>query len=255
MSAPIALEYHGDIALLTLRHGKASALDSELCEALRTQLRELGRTDRPRAIVMTGTGRIFSAGVDLLRVLDGGPTYLAEFVPLLAAAVESVFTFPRPVVAAINGHAIAGGCIIACAADHRIMAEGNGRIGVPELLVGVPFPTGALEILRFAVPAEHLPALVYGGATYTPADALHRGLVDEVVPGDALLDTAVRAAESLASLAPDIFGITKRQLRANALARIEAARETIDREVARVWSTPEALERVKQYVETTLKKR
>ena len=90
-------------------------------------------------------------------------------------------------VAAVNGHAIAGGCVIARAADARLMAEGAGRIGVPELLVGVPFPAAALEVVRFAVPREKVQSLIYTGRTLSAEEALGAGLVDEVVAPGALL--------------------------------------------------------------------
>src|SRR5262249_43491029 len=145
------LERRGSVALLTLAHGKANALDLELCEAIRVRVEEC-QASWCRAIVITARGSIFSAGVDLLRVVREGAPYVRRFLPALSRALETTFVGPRPVVAAVNGHAIAGGCILARAADRRLMARGAGRIGVPELLVGVPFPPVPLEIMRFAVP-------------------------------------------------------------------------------------------------------
>src|SRR5262245_53462848 len=128
---------HEGILTLRLAHRKASALDIELLDAL---LRELdGAVEDVRAIILTGTGSIFSAGVDLFRLTQEGADYVRRFLPLLSRAVRALFAFPKPVVAAVNGHAIAGGCIMVLAADARLMAEGRGRIGIPELLVGVPF--------------------------------------------------------------------------------------------------------------------
>src|SRR5262249_58457001 len=100
-----------------------------------------------------GTGRIFSAGVDLLRLSEGGASYVRKFLPALCAMFAAVFSHAAPVVAAINGHAIAGGCVLACAADRRLVAREGGRIGVAGLLVGGPFPPGPLEIMRGA-PAQ-----------------------------------------------------------------------------------------------------
>ena len=133
------IQDHSGITVLRLDHGKAHALDIDLCRALRQALAERVRDDSVRALVLTGTGSIFCAGVDLFRLIDGGADYIDEFVPLLVATFHELFAFPRPVVAAINGHAIAGGCVLAAASDYRIMADGSGTIGVPELRVGVPF--------------------------------------------------------------------------------------------------------------------
>ena len=116
--------------------------------------------------MLTGQGKIFSAGVDLIRLSEGGADYVRKFLPALHQLYDAVFYHPKPVVAAINGHAIAGGCVLACCADRRIMANDGGRIGVTELLVGVPFPALAFEIMRFAVPPHYLPEFMLSGATY-----------------------------------------------------------------------------------------
>ena len=167
----IEVEIRGDIAIVRMRHGKANALDLELCQAMVERLEEL-RSGSSRAVVLTGEGRIFSAGVDLPRVWNGGAAYVRQFIPALIRVFETVFSFPKPVVAAINGHAVAGGCVLACATDHRLMARDTGRIGVTELLAGVPFPAIALEIMRLAAAPQHFPALVYRGVTLTPEDAM-----------------------------------------------------------------------------------
>ena len=144
---------------MRLAHGKVSAIDLELLECVVDRLDQIEESSA-RAIVLAGTGSSFSAGVDLFRVLDGGPDYLNRFLPALSRALVRLFTFPRPVVAAINGHAIAGGCILASACDYRLMALGKGKIGVPELVVGVPFPMIALEILRDLVPDRRFQEVV-----------------------------------------------------------------------------------------------
>ena len=96
-------------------------------------------------------------------------------LPTLHKLYDEVFFWPKPVVAAINGHAIAGGCVLALCADHRIMANDGGRIGVTELLVGVPFPALAFEIMRHASPPYFLTETILSGATFLPEAAVHRG--------------------------------------------------------------------------------
>ncbi len=150
------------IAVLALRYGKANALDVDFCKALRKEFRRLAKSDT-RAVVVTGTGTIFSAGVDLPRAAEGGRKYLRAIVAALDAMYEEIFLFPRPVVAAINGHAIAGGCVLACCADYRVLAEGLGRMGVTELRVGVPFPPFAFEVLRATTSPVHFPKFTASG--------------------------------------------------------------------------------------------
>src|SRR5471030_2357073 len=112
----IDIKTQAGIAVLTLTHGKANALDIELCEALAARFMELRNSDA-KAVVVTGQGKIFSAGVDLKRLSEGGAAYVRKFLPALHKHYDTVFYHPKPVVAAINGHAIAGGCVLACCAD------------------------------------------------------------------------------------------------------------------------------------------
>jgi enoyl-CoA hydratase len=238
------------ILTLRLAHGKASALDVELLEALSSELAAAGDA---RAVILTGTGSIFSAGVDLFRVLNGGAEYVDRFYPLLSRIVRELFALPIPVVAAVNGHAIAGGGVMTLAADYRLMADGNGRIGVPEVVVGVPFPGSALETVRFAVPRHRVQSLVYTGRTLSPSDALAEGLLDEVVPADGLLARAREVAAQLASLSPEAFRATKLALRADALARMDASQQ-YDRDAHALWSTPRTHDRIRAYMERIARK-
>lgn len=246
-------EQRGHISVLHMAHGKANALDVEFCEAMTIRLEEC-RHAPTRALVLTGHGQIFSAGVDLLRVLEGGPAYLTTFLPALHTVLETLFCYPKPVVAAINGHAVAGGCVLACAADYRLMAQQTGRIGVPELLVGVPFPTIALEIMRGTAAPHHLPSLLYRGAMVDPANAVECGLVDELVEPGTLLEQAVAAAESLASLSPLAFALTKRQVRDPVMKRVREDGPKFDMAVQELWESPATQAAISEYVAKTFKR-
>jgi enoyl-CoA hydratase len=250
----IELQYQDGVAVLTLAHGKANVFDAELCEAIAARLEECISAPKCTAIVMTGRGSIFSAGVDLLRVLNEGEPYVRRFLPLLNTALESAFACPKPLIAAVNGHAIAGGCILACAADLRLMARGAGRIGAPELLVGVAFPPVPLEILRFTAAPHHLQSLVFRGLTLTADAAVAAGLVDTAVDPDALLAEAIAAAEALAAPPAAAFAITKRQLRDAALTRMREGRRQFDAGVQDLWCEPQTFAAIRAYIDRTFKK-
>jgi enoyl-CoA hydratase len=192
--------------------------------------------------------------VDLFRLTREGAEYVRHFLPLLSRFLRALLVFPRPVIAAVNGHAIAGGCVIALAADARLMAEGSGRIGVPELLVGVPFPSAALEIVRFAVAREKLQSLIYTGRTLSAQEALGAGLVDEVVAPDALLSRAHELAEQLGRIPPSVHRLTKQSLRAEALERIDQAGELLDQAALEAWSAPQTHAHIREYLRRTLGK-
>lgn len=241
------------IAVLTMRHGKANALDIEFCEALAARFRDLRKSDA-KAVVITGQGTIFSAGVDLKRLSAGGADYVRQFLPALHDLYEAAFFHPKPVVAAINGHAVAGGAVLAACADRRIMARDAGRIGVTELLVGVPFPALAFEIVRFAVPPRYLPEFTLSGATYTTDAALQRGWIDEIAEPAELLEDALAVAQELAALSPPAFTQTKKQIREVAAERLAHSGAATDKAVTDIWCAPATLAYISDYVARTLKK-
>lgn len=241
------------VAVLTLMHGKANALDIEFCDAIADRFADLRSSDA-KAVVLTGQGKIFSAGVDLKRLSEGGADYIRKFLPALDRLYEAVFFHPKPMVAAVNGHAIAGGCVLACCADRRIMSREVGRIGVTEILVGVPFPTLALEIVRFAVPPRYLPEFTLSGATYATDEALKRGWIDEVAEPEDLMDDAMAVAREFSLLSPAAFTQTKMQIRQSATERLKESGKVTDKAVTEIWTAPATLAYIRDYVARTLKK-
>ena len=227
--------------LVQLDRPPVNALDTELNEAIADTFAHL---DGP--IVLTGTGRCFSAGVDLRAILDGGPSYTEGFMHSLVAGFLAVFDHPAPVVAAINGHALAGGCVIAMAADARYMS--GGTIGITEIAVGVPFPVSALEICRHVMgPSTTTAAL--GGASVSPDEALRLGWVDGVVDADALIDVAAAHAARLGELAPAAFAFTKKQL--HRPARNAIANGADEDDFARTnWASDETRAHIEAFLAT-----
>jgi enoyl-CoA hydratase len=219
------------VAVLRLARPPVNALDVDLLRGIRAAFVVAADAG---AVVFTGSGRTFSAGADLRRIVDGDASYAAEFLTALSDAFLAVFDCPRPVVCAINGHALAGGCVFAAACDVRIMS--GGSIGLTELAVGVPFPAAALEIVRFAAgPAAS--SLVLTARTMDPGQALSLGLVDEVCDGTELLPRAVDLARRLAAVPAEVYALSKEQLHRPARERIEQARPVDDARVLGHWSS------------------
>jgi enoyl-CoA hydratase len=208
-------EDRSGVTVLRLQHGKVNALDTELLRAITAAMRD---RDPASAVVITGHGSAFSAGVDLKRIVDGGQPYVREFLPALTEMFLAVFNHPGPVVAAVNGHAIAGGCVLAAACDVRLMS--GGRIGLAELTVGVPFPTVAIEIMRHAIgPAAG--NLVLTARLLDAAQAHSIGLIHDVEAPEALLDSAVALAQTMAKTPAEVFLLSKRQLQLPARAAMD----------------------------------
>lgn len=241
------------VAVLAMAHGKVNALDIEFCDALAGRFNDLRRLDA-KAIVLTGKDGIFSAGVDLKRLSAGGADYTRQFLPALHRLFDAVFFHPKPVIAAVNGHAIAGGCVLACCADRRIMARDAGRIGVTEILVGVPFPALAFEIVRFAVPPRYLSEFTLSGATYATDEAQRLGWVNEVTDSGQLINRAIAAAKELSLLSPAAFAQTKLQIRQPVAERLKKSGEATDKAVTDIWAAPATLSYIREYVARTLSK-
>lgn len=230
----VHVEEQGEVALVRIDRPPANALDLELLEEGRQALDELAASD-PAAVVMTGREGFFSAGVDLKL----GPTLDAAGQRAMVEGINRLFagwySFPRPLVAAVNGHAIAGGLILALCADYRV--GGEGKLGLTELKVGIGYPLAAITVVRAELDARAARRLVLQAELMLADEALELGALDEVVPPDQILPRAIEVAEQLAALPRFAYGPTKHQLRADALRALEE----IDRDpLLEAWMAPEA---------------
>lgn len=196
-------------------------------------------------VVLTGAGKVFSAGVDLRAILDGGAEYTDRFLSSLSAAFLAIFDYPGPVVAAVNGHAIAGGCLIAMAADMRLMS--GGTIGLSELAVGVPFPVTALEICRYAMGTSVTRGALQAD-TVDRDSALARGWIDEIVAPEDLIPSAIALASALGRHSPSAYALTKEQLHRPARAAIDAGAD-MDAKVRASWLSDETRTRIGAFLD------
>jgi enoyl-CoA hydratase len=216
MARHVTVEARGEIALVRIDRPPANAMDRELLDDAVATCEQLG-ADEPSAVVLTGRDGFFSAGADLKLA----PTLDAE---AQAAMVEGInrmaagwYGFPRPVVCAVNGHAIAGGLVFALCADYRVAAA-DARYGLTELRAGVPYPTMAIAVVAAELSAPAARRLVLRADLVDAADLRELGAFDEVVPNDEVLDRALAVARDLAALPSSAYAATKRRLRAPTLA-------------------------------------
>ena len=234
----IEFQDRGVVTILRMARGKVNALNLELVTALIAGLERLEHS-ATRAGILTGQGSVFGAGVDLPALVEGGPAYVRQFLPLLQRGFERLATFPKPLVAAVNGHAIAGGAILMLACDQRLLARGTARVGLTEVRVGVVFPAWALELARFATPPQHFPTLICTGRTWLPDEAIARGLVDELVEPERLLDRAREVAEEMAAIPPATFTATKLAMRRPMIEAAKSQAALTDAGLLEHWCAPE----------------
>jgi len=236
-------------AVVRLDAGKVNALDLALCQEITAVMAELADDVRVRAVVLTGNGRAFCAGVDLPGIVEGCEETARTFVAALGGCFEAVLRCPLPVVVAVNGHAIAGGCVLACAADYRVVVDDPAaRIGLTELAVGVPFPTSAIEIMRWRLGDPLLARRVLLADTVPASQAVAERLADEAVPAAGLLDRALAVAGSLAAVPAGTFALTKAQLQAEVRQRLEARAADWDAQVADLWAGEPVRTGIEQFV-------
>ncbi len=219
------LESRGEIALLRLEAGKANAFGRALIARLSVLLDDVGSSGA-RGLVITGYDRFFSAGLALPELIELPRAELRAFMRSFDGLMARIFALPVPVVAAINGHAIAGGCVLALQADERHIADGRIKIGLSEAQLGLGLPAIVMESLRAAVPVGSLRRLALEGALVDPAEALALGLVDRVAAPGELESGAVNRARALASVPGAGFAQIKAAMRGPFLQRARAIGET-----------------------------
>jgi enoyl-CoA hydratase len=231
----VRIEERGDIAVVRIDRPPANALDLELLEDGRRALDELAEAE-PGAVVMTGREGFFSAGVDLKLAPALDPPGQRAMVEGINRLFAGWYSFPRPLVAAVNGHAIAGGLILALCADYRV-GGGDGKLGLTELRAGIGYPLAAMTVVRAELGPRAARLLVLQAELVLSDEARELGALDEVVPPEQILPRALEVAEQLAALPRSAYGRIKHQLRAEAIRALEG----IDQDpLLDAWIAPEA---------------
>lgn len=208
---------HGPIIELRLARPPVNALNPELIAALRQAI-EAAPGQGHQAIVLSGHPGLFSAGLDVPTLLGLDRVALLatwrDYFAVLAALARS----PIPVVAALTGHSPAGGAVIALYADYRIMADGEYRIGLNEVQVGLVVPEVIQAAFRRLLGAHRAERLLVSGAMITAAEAFAIGLVDELAPAEAVVAKAIAWCEQHLALPAQAMQLTRRMARADLVA-------------------------------------
>ncbi|MFN8544697.1 MAG: enoyl-CoA hydratase/isomerase family protein [Candidatus Binatia bacterium] len=228
-----------DVYELTLAGPARNALGTAFMEDIRTRLRAAAG----RPVLLAGSNGAFSAGLNLKEVAALDRSGMARFLDLLEALVEEVYCYPGPLVAAVNGHAIAGGCVLALCCDHRVMADDPAlRIGLNEVAIGLQFPPKIFTVVRRRVAPQSVERVVLEAGLYDPHTGLRLGLVDEIATDPI---AAARAhLERLAAHPRQAFTATKRALRGAAIPVSDDEQRRFRDELVPAWSAPEAKQRV-----------
>jgi enoyl-CoA hydratase/carnithine racemase len=206
-------DHDGGVRLLRLDRPPANAINTDFLQALHAAAEAADGDDAVRAVVVTGTGRFFSAGLDLKEMAQGGATALGS----LGGGKDGIYRLWRvgkPTIAMVGGHALAGGAILMLSCDFRIAARGAFKIGVTETALGLPLPNGAFQIARHALSGHDARRVLLEAASYAPEAALAAGLVDEVVAPEELEPRCLAFARQLGGHPSAAYGYQKYKLQA-----------------------------------------
>ena len=204
---------HNGIATVTLQRGKVNALNGAVIEEISTALKNLENDPEVRAVIMTGQDRFFSFGFDIPEFISYSKDAFTEFVIGFTRLYSYLFLYPKPVVAALNGHTIAGGCMLALACDVRLMVSGKSKISLNEIGFGSSVFAGATEILVFHVGGKNATDILYYGNMHHAEDAKKMNLIDSVVSEERLTEESVEAARALGDKYLPAFRSVKKFLR------------------------------------------
>ncbi|MBA3461148.1 MAG: enoyl-CoA hydratase/isomerase family protein [Deltaproteobacteria bacterium] len=245
------------VTVMTLSAGKANVLDATLLDAITRTIDQV-IADGARVLVVTGDGASFSGGLALPTLIDQDRAAVRALMSSLRVAMQRVLEAPIPVIAGINGNAIAGGCVLALMCDVRLMIEhterGTPRIGLNEAQLGLGLPPVVLEAARAKLPVDsHVPVMLEG-LLFEPAAALAMKLVDEVVPGDQFEARVLERGEALATMAPLAYAQIKRALVRPIVEAIERT-DTLETDPwLDTWFSPEGQRRMRAAVARITKK-
>jgi enoyl-CoA hydratase/carnithine racemase len=238
MAGPyVHLDADAGIVLVRFDRPPVNAIDLDFVREWDTALEDVATRADVRAVVLTGTGTSFSAGLDLKAVPRYGADAQAEMLTRINRALACLYGLPVPVVAAVNGHAIAAGLVLALACDYRVGGDVECRLGLPEVRAGIPFPAAAMAVVRGELAPAVARRLTLLGRNYGPRDALADGVLDELAAPEALASRARAVAQELAASPRDAYARVKQQLRADTLAACRRAVEQGDPQLAS-WLAP-----------------
>lgn len=206
----VKLEIRDSVLVVTLARGKANPMNWQMVEELSEAARRASLDTEVKGVVIASESpRFFSGGFDVAEVFAYDRPKMTQFFQKFIDTYQAFFHCPKPVVAAIGGHAYAGGAVLALSCDYRVMAEGEYGFALNEINLGVALPASIANMAIDAVGYRNAYNMILTGASLTPAQALACGLSAETVPASELLDRSITLAKSLGEKAPGAFARAK----------------------------------------------
>jgi 3,2-trans-enoyl-CoA isomerase len=223
------------VATVQLNRGKVNAINEAFAEELKACFQEMSANPDVKAVIVTGKDQFFSFGLDIPTFVTYPKEDFTRFVTKFADLYTYIFLFPKPVLAALNGHTIAGGCMLATACDYRIMATGKHKISLNEINFGSSLFPGSAEMLKYCVGNRNAEIVAITGSMFSPEEAKGLGLVDLVVSPEKLEQAAVQTARELARKHGPAFASIKKLLRTDVAEEMKRKDELYRDEMVDIW--------------------
>ena len=224
---PATLTQEGDVSIITLDDGKANVFSANMSSTINELLDDV--PDDKGSLLITGRPGLFSAGFDLKTIQGGDPKAAIEMTTAGFKLLSRIYSFPRPVIAASSGHAIALGAFVLCCADYRIGAAGNFIVQANETRNGMSIPTPILEISKSRILKNHWYRAILNAEAYSIADSIDAGYMDEVVEPEELMTKSLEVAQDLATLSHPHYKQTKDLDQKEVLERINSSIDLMSR--------------------------
>ena len=250
MADQVRIDRIDDITVVRMDRPPANALDLALVGKLDSALEQI-EADGAGAVVLTGAGDFFSAGLDLKVVPAYSEHEQTEMILAMGRMIGRLYAYPRPTVAAVNGHAVAAGTLLTLACDYRIGTRGEYRFGLTGVQVGIPYPVAAQAIIEAELDPATRRNMLLGAGQFGPEEALEKGVLDELASADDVVDRAIAVARERSALPSDAYKKIKLQLRAAALRRISDANEAGGDPLLGAWMTPDSADASAQALDRT----
>jgi Delta3-Delta2-enoyl-CoA isomerase len=242
----IRRETEGALAVWRLEKARGNAIDEALVAELQEACAEAQADDGVRGVLLASAHpKLFSPGLDLVALVEFDRPRLERFMHSFSRMLVALFGLGKPMVAAVSGHAVAGGCILAMTADWRVLRRGGASIGLNEVKVGVPLPRSVSALLRATVPAASLSRVALLGRNFADEEALAVGLADELADAEGFPAAALARLQEFAEKDAYSLAVTKRYLRADALREMQAEDAPAVAEWLDGWFSPATQARIR----------
>lgn len=249
-------ERQGPLAVLRLDKARGNAIDEALVDELLRACAETEADDGVRGVLLASANpKLFCPGLDLVSLVEFDRPRLERFMHAFGRMLVSLFGLRKPMVAAVSGHAVAGGCILALTADWRVLRRGGVSIGLNEVKVGVPLPLSVSALLRATVPPGSLSRVALLGRNFADEDALSAGLADELADGEGFEGACLARLQEFAEKDAYSLAVTKTYLRAEALRQMKAEDPAAIAEWLDGWFSPATQERIRAIAASLTQKR